>query len=121
MQTISLTLDLPDDMERRFFALPPDARNRFVSVAVYDLLNASDQTFQTNITDEGDEINETLVAELIAADEETKRVGLTPFEEIVRRADADDGPGFVERARARLTAKGINPAQIIGAGDGAAA
>lgn len=56
------------------------------------------------------------IAELRAADEETKRVGYIPFEDVVRRAEADDGPGFLSRLRARQAAYKAGQSQAEAAG-----
>ena len=47
-------------------------------------------------------VNIDFIAELRAADEETKRVGTIPFEEVAQRMEQGDGPDFLARVRARI-------------------
>ena len=96
---MTVTLDLPPHLASRVEA---DARAQGRTVS--DLL--LDAVFDLYATDTDTEpIDEAFVAELIAADEETERIGTISFEEVVRRMEADAAePDFLSRLRARQAA-----------------
>ncbi len=112
-ETVSVTLDVPADLAARLYAVPSALLNRLLADALDAQQEDVPNDYQTNaaLWDDYDPaaepIDEAFIAELIAADEETKRVGLIPFEEILRQSEADrqGGPGFVERVRARVAAR----------------
>ena len=120
MQTVTLTLDLPDDMASRFHALPAEKMRRYTAAALPDVIKAAeaaeldaDYPKDTDVDDEP--IDMAFVAELIAADEEYARTGKgtsISLEELEARMEA---PDYLKRARAQLAAEGVTAAQLIGA------
>ena len=127
--TVTITLDLPDDIAARLAAASADKLARFNQFAVARLPELlADDTWE--IVDpavdpaayehSGEPLDEDYIAELRAIDEENKRGVSISLEELVQRMEADSGPGFVERIRARLAAEGVDIAKTIGAAPGAA-
>ncbi len=111
----TLTIDVSDEIATRFHALPKEAINHFATAVLPDWIESTEET---NEPTDDEPIDEVFVAELIAADEEAARTGYAgtiTLEELRQQMEADSGPGFIERLRARLAAEGLTAAQVIGA------
>ena len=124
MQTITINVNVPDETAARFAAAPADRINRINRVAAALLPELlADETaapYDTVDDEEVEPIDMEIIAQLRAADEEAARVGTIPFEEILRFAEADNGPGLVERARVRTAAyKASQAAKTINQTSGA--
>ena len=90
--TVTLTLDLPADLAERIHALPPATLNHFAVAALPDWLEAAEKTKASfeyyDASSEPADMG--FVAELHAAFAEADQVGTIPFEEVLRRVEAED-------------------------------